>query len=141
MKKLIVLFIGLFILALPMFGQTPDSIWNIISNLGMYLGSPEAFALAVPVVGAVITGLLKVEKNWSKRLVIWGLAIVGLIAADLSNFGYVAEYPIGQAAIDGLFIGFAANGIFTIPQVKPFMDKIHELFLKLSTKIVPSSVK
>jgi hypothetical protein len=132
MKKLVVIFVGLFIFTLSVFGQTGGSIWDVISNLGSYLGSPEAYAVAVTIVAAFFTGIFKLLKDWPKRLVSWGLSIVGLIVADLLDFGFAAQYPIWEAAVAGLFIGFAANGIFTIPQLKPFMDKIHELAAKIS---------
>jgi hypothetical protein len=84
MKKLFVLFAGLFLLILSVFGQDvtpPDTLWGLIANLGFYLGTPEAFAVAVPIVAAIITGLLKLEDNWPKRLVSWGVAIAGLVAS------------------------------------------------------------
>jgi ribose/xylose/arabinose/galactoside ABC-type transport system permease subunit len=134
MKKLLFVLIGLLVM-IPIFAQNPNpSIWEVISNLGTYLGSPEAFAIAVPIVAAIITGLLKLEENWPKRLVSWGVAIAGLVVADIANFGFVALYPIWEAAVVGLFIGLAANGIFTVPQIKPFIDKIHELAASIGVK-------
>lgn len=126
---------GLFVLTLSVFGQTPnDSIWQVISNLAKYVESPEAFAIGATIVAAFITGLFKMEQNWPKRIVSWGIPVIGVVVCDLVNIGFAAEYPIWEAAVSGLFIGLAANGIFTIPQLKPFMDKIHEL----AAKIVPT---
>lgn len=134
MKKLIVIFVGLFVLALSVFGQSADdSIWNVIANLTRYIESPEAFAIGSTIVAAFITGLFKMEQNWPKRLVSWGIPVLGVVACDFANIGFAALYPIWEAAVAGLFIGLAANGIFTIPQLKPFMDKIHEL----AAKIIP----
>lgn len=135
MKKLIVLFVGLFIITLSVFGQTSsDSIWQVIANLAKYVESPEAFAIGSTIVAAFITGLFKVEKSWPKRIISWGIPAAGVIVCDLVNIGFAALYPIWEAVVAGLFIGLAANGIFTIPQLKPFMDKIHEF----AAKIVPA---
>lgn len=135
MKKLIVVFVGLFVLALSVFGQTPnDSIWQVIANLARYVESPEAFAIGATIVAAFITGLFKVEQSWPKRIISWGIPVIGVVVCDLANIGFAALYPIWEAVVAGLFIGLAANGIFTIPQLKPFMDKIHEL----ASKIIPA---
>ncbi len=136
MKKLILLFIGLFVITFSVFSQTSgDSIWNVISNFAVYIESPEAFAIGSTIIAAFLTGLFKIEQNWPKRIISWSIPVVGVIACDIANIGFAALYPIWEAAIAGLFIGLAANGIFTIPQLKPFMDKIHEL----ASKIIPTT--
>lgn len=139
MKKLFWVFIGLFMLMIPVIGQDvnpPAHIWQVISDLAFYLGTPEAFTVAIPVVTAFITGVFKVEQNWPKKIISWAIAVVGLVGANLLNFGFVADYTIWEAIAVGLLIGLAANGFFSISFIKPILDRIHEMFSNNTTKIM-----
>lgn len=144
MKKLLWIFIGLFILMVPIMAQEvtpPSHIWDVISGLAFYLGTPEAYVVAVPVVAAFFTGLFRVEKNWPKKLISWGISVVGLVVAKLFSFGFVVEYQMWEVIIAGLLLGLAANGFFSISFIKPLMDKIHDLISNNVTKIDTKRLK
>jgi len=144
MKKLFWIFIGLFVLMVPILAQEvtpPSHIWEVISGLAFYLGTPEAYVVAVPVVSAFFTGLFRVEKDWPKKLVSWGISVVGLVVAKLLSFGFVVEYQMWEVVVVGLFLGLTANGFFSISFIKPLIDKIHELVSNNVTKIEAKVLK
>jgi len=136
MKKRIAFFLiaVLSIFAAPVImAQTidpPASIIDLLANLNVYLGSMVGVAAMSVFLGALLNGLLKVTKTFVKQLVVWLVAIITLVIANLVNMGYAAEFTIWQSLLHGLGAGLVANGIFDIPVVKAIMEFIENLFNK-----------
>jgi len=112
----------------------PASIIDLLANLNVYLGSMVGVASMSVFLGALLNGLLKVTKTFVKQLVVWLVAIVTLVIANLVNIGYAAEFTIWQSLLHGLGAGLVANGIFDIPIVKAIMEFIEGLFNKPVTE-------
>ena len=130
MKKIILLCTLLLLIPLAIFAQdiSPPENWgDIIMNPQQWFVDFGAFTLLTAFVATFVNGLLKVIKKWPRQLVAWGVAIILLIATDLLNWGYAAEFPILLAVIHGFGAGLAANGIFDIPIIKVILDAIEKL--------------
>jgi Na+-driven multidrug efflux pump len=112
----------------------PASVIDLLANLNLYLGSMIGVAAMATFLGALLNGLLKVTKTFIKQLVVWIVAIVVLVVANLVNIGYAAEFTIWQSLLHGLGAGLVANGIFDIPVVKAIMEFIERLFDKPVTE-------
>ena len=108
----------------------PASVIDLLANLNLYLGSMIGVAAMATFLGALLNGLLKVTKTFVKQLVVWIVAIVVLVVANLVNIGYAAEFSIWQSVLHGFGAGLVANGIFDIPIVKAIMEFIENLFNK-----------
>jgi len=108
----------------------PASVIDLLANLNMYLGSMVGVAAMATFLGALLNGLLKVTKAFVKQLIVWLVAIVTLVIANLVNIGYAAEFTIWQSLLHGLGAGLVANGIFDVPIVKAIMEFIENLFNK-----------
>lgn len=133
MKKMFLL-ITMLLLALPaaLFAQDippPPTDWgDVIMNPAKWFTDFGAVAVLTAFIAAFLNGLLKVVKKFPRQLVAWGVAIVLLVATDLLNFGYAANFPILLAVIHGIGAGLAANGVFNIPVVKAILTAIEGWF-------------
>ena len=128
MKKIIFLCTLLLLIPLAIFAQEPPGDWSdIIMDPQKWFVDFGAFALLTAFVATFLNGLLKVVKKWPRQLVAWGVAIILLVATDLLNWGYAADFPILLAIIHGLGAGLAANGVFNIPVVKAILTAIEQL--------------
>ena len=132
MKKLLV-FLALLIFPLAMFAQVvePPAGWgDVIMNPQQWFVSFGAIAVLTAFVTAFLNGVLNVTKKFVKQLLSWVVAIILLIASNLLNFGYAAEFPILLTVIHGFGAGLAANGVFDIPVIKGILDTIDGWFQK-----------
>lgn len=111
----------------------PDNWTDVLINLKGWFASFAGVAALTAFVAAFFNGLLKVTKSFVKQLMSWGVGIVLLVATDLFNFGYAAEFPIWLAIIHGFAIGLASNGLFDIPWCKALLENIEKWFHKPPT--------
>ena len=134
MKKILILgVLFMCVLMAPLAAQEvepPDNVLDVITHLDMYLGSLAGLAAVAAFFSAMVNGFLKVTKGLVKQLVAWGVSIVIIVAADIANFGFVADFPIIKAVVYGLGAGLIANGIFDIPFIKTILDKVEGWFPK-----------
>lgn len=130
MKKF---FIALFLLILPMaiFAQdvpaSPTGWEDVIMNPGKWVASFGAISVLTAFIAAFINGLLKFDKGFKKQLIAWGVAIILLVATDLLNFGYAADFAIWLAVLHGFGAGLASNGASNIPIIKAMLEAIENL--------------
>ena len=108
----------------------PDNWTDVLINLKGWFASFAGVAALTAFVAAFLNGLLKVTQSFVKQLVAWGVGIVLLVATDLFNFGYAAEFPIWLAIIHGFAVGLASNGLFDIPWCKALLENIEKWFNK-----------
>ena len=116
----------------PMFAQEippPPTDWgDVIMNPAKWFVDFGAVAVLTAFIATFLNGLLKVVKKWPRQLVAWAVAIILLVATNLLNFGYAADFPILLSVIHGFGAGLAANGVFNIPLVKALLTAIEGWF-------------
>jgi len=127
----------LMFLSVDLFGQVaedpvipPDNWTDVLINLKGWFASFAGVAALTAFVAAFLNGILKVTKSFVKQLLAWGVGIILLVATDLFNFGYAAEFPIWLAIIHGFAVGLASNGLFDIPWCKALLENIEKWFHK-----------
>lgn len=108
--------------------EPPQNWTDVLINLKGWFTSFAGVSVLTAFVAAFVNGLLKIEKGFMKQVIAWLTGIVLLIVTDLLNFGYAAEFPILLAAVHGIAVGFAANGVFDIPWLKVLLDKVSGWF-------------
>jgi hypothetical protein len=131
MKKIIFIFGLLFVTIGVLNAQEipdPTNILDVITKLDVYLGSLAGLAVISAFFAAMLNGVLKVTKKFVKQLVAWGVSIIIIVAADLLNYGFAADFPIFKAIYYGFAAGLVANGMFDIPFVKAILDKVDGWF-------------
>jgi len=120
MKKLFMLFVLMFALILPSFGQdvNPPTNWlELFANINVWLGSLAGVAAVTVFLAAFVNTLLKTS-GFIKQLVAWIIAILLLVVGNLVNMGFMAELTWLNTIIYGVAAGFVANGIFDVEFVK-----------------------
>ncbi len=119
-------------LAAPMFAQEippPPNDWgDVIMNPAKWFVDFGAVAVLTAFVATFLNGLLKIVKKLPRQLVAWAVAIILLVATNLLNFGYAADFPILLSVIHGFGAGLAANGVFDIPIMKALLTAIEGWF-------------
>lgn len=108
----------------------PETWTDVLINLKGWFASFAGVAALTAFVAAFLNGFLKVTKSFVKQLLAWAVGIVLLVATDLFNFGYAAEFPIWLAIIHGFAVGLASNGLFDIPWCKALLENIEKWFHK-----------
>jgi hypothetical protein len=133
MKKWMFLFVLLFV-PIAIFAQEipdpPENWYEVLMNPGIWFASAGAFAVLVTFITAFFNGLLKVEKKFIRQLIAWVVAIVLLVATNLFDFGYNAEFPIYLSIVEGFTIGLVANGMANIPFVETIRNTVEGWFKK-----------
>jgi hypothetical protein len=128
MKKLFFFGVCLLMLAAPLFAQDvpqPPAGWgDVFVNPSKWFVDFGAVSLLTAFVATFAIGLLKVSTKFLKQLVAWLVGIALLVATDLLNFGYAAQFPLYMAVLHGFAAGLAANGLFDIPILKGILDTL-----------------
>jgi hypothetical protein len=133
MKK-ILMFLGLLIIPLMVFGQeptTPPTGWgDIFSNPALWLGSFAGVSLLTVFLATFLNGFLKIVNTFPRQLCAWLVAIAIVLVGDLANIKiiYTWDFPLWLAILHGLALGLASNGWFDIPTLKKILETIEGLF-------------
>lgn len=97
----------------------PGSIFDIFSDLNYWLSSTATVA------GLTIFLTLLVAKFWKTITAIWKqvvalvIAIVLMVAGNLANIGFMAEFTWLTTIVYGLVVGFMANGLYDLKNAIP----------------------
>lgn len=130
MKKIIFM-IFIFLLPLALIAQVvepPTDVLDVIVNFKIYLGSLEGVSVLVPFLSAILIGLLNIENKYLKWLISWIVAaIVIFVSSFLLKIGYLIGEPVSILIINVLAVGLIANGIFSLPVLKPILQRISEV--------------
>ena len=122
MKKLFLLFVFLFpVLLFAQVDSTgypqPGSFIDIFTDLKGW------FASTATVAGLSIFLTLALGKVWKamtqivKQIVAVLIALVLVIAGNLANIGFMAEFNVMSTIVYGIVIGFMANGLYDTKNV------------------------
>ena len=124
MKKALWIF-GLLIIPLILFCQqdstaypTPGSIMDIFTDLKYWFSSTATVA------GLTIFLTLLVAKLWANITAIWKqivalvISLVLMIAGNLFNLGFMADFNWLTTIVYGLVVGFMSNGLYDLKNVK-----------------------
>jgi MFS superfamily sulfate permease-like transporter len=134
MKKLCVFFCLMFFAGMSLFAQDPTAPpagWGeILANPMLWFGSFAGVSLLTTFLATFFNAWLKITKNFPRQLCAWVVAILIMVATDLLNYGYAAEFPIWLAIAHGFAAGLASNGWFDIPLLKSILDKVEGWFIK-----------
>ena len=125
MKKLI--FVLLFILLIPVvvFAQDlePPTSWvEVISNFNVWFATLAGIAAVTVFLAGAVNTLLKISNKITKQIVAWLVAIILVVAGNVFNIGFVAEFPWLTTIIYGFAAGLLANGLFDISWVQAFLN-------------------
>ena len=97
----------------------PGSIFDIFSDLNYWLSSTATVA------GLTIFLTLLVAKLWKTITAIWkqvvalAIAVVLMVAGNLANIGFMAEFTWLTTLVYGLVVGFMANGLYDLKNALP----------------------
>jgi hypothetical protein len=132
MKKMF-LFLVLLFGSLALFAQEPEvpaDVSDLLSNLGVYLGSLAGLAGIVIFLTGILNTVLKITKAWLKFVVAIVVALVLAVVTNLLNFGLFAESAWLETILYGVGLGVVAGGIFDIPTIKILVNILLSLLLK-----------
>lgn len=110
--------------------QIPTDWTEVVFNFNQWFGSFAGIAALTAFVAAFFNGLLKVNKGFPKQLVAWVVALILSTAANLANFGFMAQYTIVQSLIYGFMAGLVSNGIFKAPLAIDLLKWVEGWFKK-----------
>lgn len=77
------------------------------------------------VITATLTTWLKITKGWAKQLVSWLIPIIVVIAGNLLNIGFMAEFTWLATFVYGLGGGLVSNGIFDVDLVQKILEALN----------------
>lgn len=102
----------------------------IFNDLFFYTVS--ILALIVPFLVQSVNKAIVIKENWVKQLISWVLAIALTLGFYFGKLLYFAEnngdqHSIWMVVFCGLFVGLISNGIYDIPAIKAFLDKIFNM--------------
>lgn len=119
--------IGLFAQDIP----EPTNIMDVLTNLGVYLGSFPGIVVLITFVSALVLGFLKkVEGKIGKSLVTLGISLVTVIVCNLFNYGFVAEMTWLVAILNGVGAAICSSLFFSVPIMKSILEWIEEQIKK-----------
>ena len=136
MKKLFAFFCLMFFASMSLFAQDPTAPpagWgDVFSNPVLWFGSFAGISLLTAFLATFINGMAKITKKFHRQIVAWLIAIALLVVCDLVNWKlcYAWDFPWWLAALHGFAAGLASNGVFDIPLLKSFLDKVEGWFIK-----------
>jgi len=123
MKKL--LFILLLMIPVAVFAQDvepPENWVDVISNINTWFATLAGIAAVTVFIAAALNTLFKITKKIVKQLVAWGVSIVLVLAGNLLNIGFSAEFPWLTSLAYGVGAGLVANGLFDVNMVQTILD-------------------
>jgi len=128
MKNLWQKILGFLLLVLP---SVLVSIFPELGELGgvIYLSATMAGIFTLTM---VLTEALKNPLNlsgWSTRIFSWLIATLLIIFSNQAGWGFV-DHSWFELIISGIGVGVAANGWFTIEQVKMFLAALFPILRK-----------
>lgn len=141
MKKLVTFLFFLLLVPIAIIAQEPTQPpagWGeILANPMLWFGSFAGVSLLTTFLATFVNAWLKITQNFPRQLCAWIVAILIMVATDLLNYGYAAEFPIWLAITHGFAAGLASNGWFDIPLLKSILNKIEGWFIKPEPVLPP----
>lgn len=100
-------------------------IMDVLTNLGVYLGSFPGFVVLVTFITAfVLRYLKKVEGKVGKSLVTLGVSVIGVIICSVANYGFVADMTWLVAILNGVGAAICSSLLFSVPIMKQILEWI-----------------
>jgi len=134
MKKRMLLLIGfLALMIVPVLSrdvEPPTDILGFLIGLQVFLGSFGGVAVSVPVLAAIIIGLVKAEGKVFKYVLTGLVSLALVLAAYFLPFGYLNEAPIWFVPLHTVGLLLIAVVGFAIPFVKSILEAIQDKFTK-----------
>jgi len=122
MKKLLMLFVILFIFTGVAFGQ--GGILGDI-DINTVFASLAGVAAGSVFISALLIKWFKATKSWVKQLISWVAPVAIFVAGNLLNIGFMAEFTWLMTFVYGLGAGLVSNGLFDIELVQAILAVLH----------------
>lgn len=132
MKKarlLIVFLIAFLIAPLMLSAQDnipePTNLADVLTNLGLYLGSFPGIVVLITFITALLLKVLKkVEGKIGKSLVTLAVSLVAVTLCNLFNYGYVANMTWLVSILNGVGAVICSSLLFSVPIMKSILEWI-----------------
>ena len=128
MKRLLVLFAFLIFGSVGLFAQEipePTNLMDILTNLGLYLGSFPGMVVLITFVTAIaLRYLKKVEGKVMKSLITLAISLLVIIGCNLANYGFVANMTWLIAILNGVGVAICSSLLFSVPIMKQILEWI-----------------
>jgi len=133
MKKRMLFVIGLLVLLIaPVLSQVdaPTDVLGFLIGLQVFLGSFGGVAVSIPVLSAIVIGLVKAEGKVFKYVLTGLVSLALVLAAYFLPFGYLNEAPVWLVPLNTVGLLLISVIGFSIPFVKSVLEAIQEKFTK-----------
>lgn len=127
MKKAF-LFLMMIFMTIGLFAQEipePTDLMDVITNLGVYLGTfPGIVVLITFITAFVLRYLKKVEGRVMKFLVTMAISLILVIGCNLANYGFVSDMTWLVALLNGVGAAICSSLLFGVPIMKQILEWI-----------------
>ena len=99
----------------------------------LFFHTVTIIAAIVVIFVQTVNKVVTINKAWVKQVISWVFAIALTIGFYFGKFLYFStvesgsSYSIFMIVFCGLFTGLVSNGIYDIPAIKAFLDKIFNM--------------
>jgi len=124
--------IAMVLFAVPVLSQVdpPTDVINFFMGLQIFLGSFWGVAVSVPVLTAIVIGVVKAENKVLKYVLTGVVTIALVVAAYLLPFGYLNGAPVWHIPLTVVGLLLVEIAGFSIPFVKTVLEAIQDKFTK-----------
>ena len=118
MKKLFMLF-PILMVSVLVFGQDGLNLGDI--DINALLTTLSGLAAGSVIISALFIKWFKATKSWVRQVISWLVPIALMVAGNLANLGFMAEFTWLMTFAYGLGAGLVSNGIFDIGVVQSLL--------------------
>lgn len=124
MKKFIFLLTLMILIPMAIFAQDPQppGSWvEVVSNFNTWFATLAGIAAVTVFLAGFVNTVFKISKKIWKQVVAWVISILLVVAGNLFNIGFIAEFPWLTTIVYGFAAGLVANGLFDLNTVQAIL--------------------
>ena len=99
-------------------------IMDVITNLGLYLGSFPGIVVLITFATALLLRFVKVEGKVLKFLAALIVSLIVVSISNIANFGYLADVTWLVAILNGVGTAICSSLLFNVPIMKQILEWI-----------------